>query len=217
MQEANIALRGGLGEINQKTDSIVHAIQPLPALKSQVEVLQAQVVGLCSGQEHGTPSPELLAHLTEAQRAKDRLVAQTEVLQASNEHNAKRDRDLQVVLNRINSEMVTMRRVMQTQGEGVGEQVQEGFTGLREELTAHREHVNDTQEQIWAHAQFLEENIDLLGVKLSEIKAQMAGPRPTPTLAAPQVQHTHSVQVHAAHPVPAHQNSPEAPAGGGGL
>ena len=46
--------------------------------------------------------------------------------------------------------MVTMRRMMQTQGEGVGEQVQEGFTELREELTAHREHVSDTQEQIWA-------------------------------------------------------------------
>ena len=175
-------------------------IQPLPALKSQVEVLQAQVVGLCSVQEPGTP--ELLAHLTEAQNARDRLVAQTEVLQASNEQNARRDRDLQVVLNRINSDMATMRRMMQTQGEGVGEQVQEGFTGLREELTAHREHVNDTQEQIWAHAQFLEENIDLLGVNLSEIKAQLAGPRPTPTRAAPQVQHTHSVQVHAAHPSP---------------
>ena len=59
--------------------------------------------------------------------------------------------------------MVTMVRMMQTQGEGVGEQVQEGFTGLCEELTAHREHVSDTQEQILAHAQFLEENIDLLG------------------------------------------------------
>ena len=93
MQEAHIALRGGLREINQKTDSIVHANQPLPALKSQVEVLQAQVVGLFSGQEHGTPSRELLAHLTEAQRARDRLVTQTDVLQAYNEHRAQRDRD----------------------------------------------------------------------------------------------------------------------------
>ena len=76
------------------------------------------MVGLCSGQEHGNPSPELQAHLTEAQRARDRLVAQTEVLQASNEHNAQRDLDLQVVLTRINADMVTMRRMMQTQGEG---------------------------------------------------------------------------------------------------
>jgi len=107
-----------------------------------------------------------------------------------------------------------MRRMMQTQGEGVGEQVQQGFTGLREELTAHREHVSDTQEQIWAHAQFLEENIDLLGVKLSEIKAQLAGPRPTPSLAAPQEQHAHSVQVHAGHPSLEPQMAPVAPTGG---
>ena len=123
-------------------------------------MLQEHVVGLCSGQEHVTPSPELLAHLTEGQRARDRLVAPSESLQASKEHNAQRDRDLQVVLTRINADMVTMRLMMQTQVEGVGEQVQQGFTGLREELTAHREHVSDTQEQICAHAQSL---VDLLG------------------------------------------------------
>ena len=37
--------------------------------------------------------------------------------------------------------------MMQTQEKGVGEQVQEGFKGLREELTAQREHVSDTQEK----------------------------------------------------------------------
>ena len=151
MHQAHVALQAGLKEICQKTDSIAHS---RPVLKSQVKVLQAQVVGLCYGQEHGTPSSELLAHLTEAQRARDRLVAQTEVLQASNEHNSQRDCNFQVVLNRINSDMVTMRRKMQTQGEGVGEEVKEGFTGLHERLTAHREHVSDTQEQFWAHAHF---------------------------------------------------------------
>ena len=99
-----------------------------------------------------------------------------------------------MILNRINSDMTKMRQMMQAQGEGASDQVQEGFAGVKKELSAHREHVSGTQDQIWAYTQFLEEKIDLLGVKLSEIRTQMAQPEPRPIPAAPQV---HSVVLHA--------------------
>ena len=84
LRNSHMALVGGFGEISQKTDSIAQAIQVIPDLKVQVEVLQTQVVSLCSGGGHTCPSPEMLTHLAEAQRARDQLLAESQRLHAAN-------------------------------------------------------------------------------------------------------------------------------------
>ena len=91
LRNSHMALVRAFGEISQKTDSIAHAIKVIPDLRGQIEVLQTQVVSLCSEGAHTGPSPEMLGHLAEAQRARDQLLAESQRLHAANLANEKKD------------------------------------------------------------------------------------------------------------------------------
>jgi len=188
-----MALVGAFGEISQKTDSIAHAIKVIPDLKSQVEVLQTQVVSLCSEGAHTGPSPEMLGHLAEAQQARVQLLAESQRLHAANLANEKKDQGLRDIFTRINSDMAAMRDMMQTQGQGVGVQIQGELVEIRDQISENREQIIGSRDQLWAHAQTMEENIDFLSAQLDELKARVLSPLQSQ---APHIQiaTTHQVQ-----------------------
>lgn len=184
-----MALVGAFGEISQKTDSIAHAIKVIPDLKSQVEVLQTQVVSLCSEGAHTGPSPEMLGHLAEAQQARVQLLAESQRLHAANLANEKKDQGLRDIFTRINSDMAAMRDMMQTQGQGVGAQIQGELVEIRDQISENREQIIGSRDQLWAHAQTMEENIDFLSAQLDELKARVLSPLEVkhPTYKLPQL------------------------------
>ena len=69
-----------------------------------------------------------------------------------------------------------MREMMQTQGHGVGGQVQSELVEIRDLISENQEQIIGSRDQLWAHAQTMEKHIDFLRTQLNELKAQVLPP-----------------------------------------